>query len=88
MKITITNTPTSTTSSRKSVEDLNQLKVLFEKTVMEDKDLLDIQGEWVSDSEIVLNQMPSLSLHRFLLKAEKLGKNIEYKKQTVINIID
>ncbi len=61
------------------------IKVLF-------KELVESQGsvktEWVNEDQVKVNNIPSTQLHTFILEAEKLGKKIQYSKQTVITVID
>lgn len=88
MKITIqSNYRQESSPSVKKVNDssLNELKMLFENMMKHDEEL---NIKWVDESEVVLNKIPSMQLHSFLLQAERLGKNIEYHKQTVIKIVD
>ena len=86
MKILINNTfkqPALMAQSCSSNND--ELKELFESMV---SPKLSNNPKWIKDNEVLLNESPSLEIHSFLLKAEKLGKKIEYTKQTIINIID
>lgn len=74
-------------TSNVSVSSSNnqQLKELFESIV---SPKLSTKAQWVNDDEVIMEQDASIALHSFLLKAERLGKNIEYVKQTVIKIVD
>lgn len=89
MTITIQSKYSHETNSNNTEDStLKELKKLFENTVMKDEETEDISAKWISDNEIVLNKMPSMSLHTFLLHVEKMGKSVEFSKQTVIKIVD
>ena len=85
MKIIINTNFSHETAGTSNPSTNSLLKKMFDKIFFsENKN----EAQWVNDKEVVLHQEASPQLHSFLLKAEELGKNIEYSRQTVIKIKD
>lgn len=87
MKITIESSVGMSKVSTDN-ESLDLLKSVFKNTVLKHGEQNDMTVEWVSDSEVVLDRLPAIPLHTFVLMAEKMGKKVSYQKYTTIHIID
>lgn len=64
-----------------------QLKSLLEQTLAEKHDLNEVDLQW-NGEEVELKGVSKMALHNFILKAEKLGKNITYAKTYTVSIVD
>ena len=62
------------------------LKPLFEKVLGEKGELDSSKVKWKDDETVELNSVSNMTLHSFLLEAEKLGKDVTYEKTTTIKI--
>ncbi len=47
-----------------------------------------VKSNWLDHSEVEVRGMSHMTLHSFLLEAEKLGKNLEYVKTLTVKITD
>lgn len=86
MKIIIKNNSTQTAIEKQNKAMSDQAtKNLFKEVIEAKKDMA---VEWVNDDEVCINSPSALPIHSFVLEAEKLGKKVNYSKQTIITIID
>ena len=61
------------------------VKALFEQ-MMDANEASSENLNWIDDQVVEANGFSKRDLHSFILKAESLGKNITYTKQTIISI--
>lgn len=64
------------------------LKEVF-KRELEKKGVYDeSKFRWIDDETVEVTNVPALALHSFTLRAEEMGKDISYSKQTIIKITE
>lgn len=66
--------------------DLDSIAELFEEDLRDKGDYDPSKVKWTSDNSVVIRDLPKMSLHNFILKAESMGLNISYTKETIIKI--
>lgn len=64
------------------------LATLFDQTVQQKGEAAQLKRSWVSDSELEVEGLSSMTLHSFVLEAENLGKKITYTKTLQVKISD
>jgi hypothetical protein len=62
------------------------LRRMLEEEIQRKGEQGQAEWQWLDDETLEINNLSGLALHSFLLKVEELGKNITYKKKTVIEI--
>ncbi len=67
-------------------KNLDSIAELFEQDLRDKGEYDPSKVNWTSDQTVQIKDLPKMSLHSFILKAEELGLNISYTKQTIINI--
>lgn len=67
--------------------DAPSLLELFHHTVKSKGDHLSKKA-WTGDQTLEVEGLSQLTLHSFILQAEKLGKNVEYVKTLTVKITD
>ncbi len=81
------NSPMSEEQKAVKRAESPSLYTLFQKT-LESKGYPVESCEWNDEKELQADNLSSMTLHSFLLKAESLGKKITYSKSLKIKISD
>ncbi len=71
---------------REYQKDAPLMSELFEETLRSKGEYDPSRIKWIEDNEVEVNGLSKMTLHNFLLRAEALGKDITYTKQTTISI--
>lgn len=64
------------------------LETLFEQTVEQKGEADQLKKSWVSDTELEIEGLSKMTLHSFVLEAEKLGKKITFTRTLQVKISD
>lgn len=64
------------------------LQTLFEQTVQEKGEAGQLEKSWLSHSELEVNGLSKMTLHSFVMEAEKLGKKITFTRTLQVKISD
>lgn len=69
-----------------SENNLEELKTLFHEVLESKNEIEDCNMKWIDEKTVQVDKLSGISLHKFLLKVEEMGKDISYTKKTVIEI--
>ena len=61
---------------------------LFEQTLQEKGGFDSSRTNWINHEEVEINGLSRMTLHRFILEAEKLGKTITYTETLTVKVSD
>lgn len=78
--------PSPKKNSVSETENDSQLKKVFIDVLKSKNEYDESCIEWLDDETVSCNNVSTMSLHSFLLQAEKMGKDISYTKKTIIKI--
>lgn len=78
--------PIKPSANMKGMQDDSVLKSLFIDMLKSKNEYNESSIQWSDDETVEISNISNMSLHTFLLKAEKMGKDISYTKRTIIEI--
>ncbi len=86
--VNVHTSPMSDDHKRKPRENAPSLKKIFHETVKNKGELSNVKVTEDTDGAYEVRGLSNLTLHAFILEAEKLGKKVTYKRTLEVSITE
>ena len=90
LKITISKSLFDESANHKPSEELSDVNLnnLLLDVLKKKGELENAKINWTSENEVELSTVSMMTLHHFIIEAEKLGKNVTLDRSIVVTVTD
>ncbi len=80
--------PVKTLDERPEVTEQRTLPEIFKEELIKKGEYDESKIKWIDHETVEVTNCSGLAIHSFALRAEEMGKDIEYHRKTILKIKD